>query len=214
MNMLSEDAVPDHHRTRRSLRATKKRETAERIYQAALRLFRERGYAATTVDDIAQAAHVAKGTFFNYFATKDAVLAHLGERQMEMLERTLAATSGFAEQSAAEQLTFVFNTLAAGVEDEHEIMRVVALETFRHAAAFSDISSSARRLFDLLAGIVRRGQERGELRASAPAESLTLIVLATYLYTFLAWVETADAVPFASWLHLHLDLLLEGMRSR
>jgi AcrR family transcriptional regulator len=40
------------------------------IYQAALGLFRERGYAQTSVDDVVGAAGVAKGTFFNFFPTK------------------------------------------------------------------------------------------------------------------------------------------------
>ena len=47
-------------------------ERRDRLYEAALALFREQGYEATTVDQITRQAGVAKGTFFNYFPTKDA----------------------------------------------------------------------------------------------------------------------------------------------
>jgi hypothetical protein len=47
-----------------SRRKTKKQETRQRLLQIALRLFRKQGYDATPVEQITQAAGVAKGTFF------------------------------------------------------------------------------------------------------------------------------------------------------
>lgn len=62
------DAIPE------GLRERKKRETRLALARAATRLFEERGYAATSVDDIAAAANVSRRTFFRYFAGKDEVL--------------------------------------------------------------------------------------------------------------------------------------------
>jgi len=56
-------------------RERKKREVRDRLYDAALGLFRGKGYDAVTVTDITRAAGVAKGTFFNYFQSKADVLA-------------------------------------------------------------------------------------------------------------------------------------------
>src|SRR6266404_6015309 len=47
--------------------------TTEAIFKSARRLFGERGFAATTIDDIAEAARVAKGAVYHHFATKEAV---------------------------------------------------------------------------------------------------------------------------------------------
>jgi AcrR family transcriptional regulator len=59
------------------LRARKRRETMERITQAGIRLFLERGYEATTLDDIAAAAAISRRTFFHYFKSKDDILISL-----------------------------------------------------------------------------------------------------------------------------------------
>ncbi|MEV4010026.1 TetR family transcriptional regulator [Nonomuraea angiospora] len=56
------------------LRERKKEQTRRRIAEVALRLFDERGYDAVTVNEIAEAAGVAKVTLFNYFPTKDCLV--------------------------------------------------------------------------------------------------------------------------------------------
>jgi AcrR family transcriptional regulator len=52
----------------------RKLQTRIALAEAAVRLFRDRGYEATTVEDIARAAHSSSSTFFRYFRTKEDVL--------------------------------------------------------------------------------------------------------------------------------------------
>jgi AcrR family transcriptional regulator len=59
------------------LRARKRRETMERITQAGIRLFLDRGYEATTLDEIAAAAAISRRTYFHYFKSKDDILISL-----------------------------------------------------------------------------------------------------------------------------------------
>jgi len=59
------------HPNRRQRRSS---EIRERLFRAALDLFANKGFLETTVEDITEAADVGKGTFFNYFPSKDHIL--------------------------------------------------------------------------------------------------------------------------------------------
>jgi AcrR family transcriptional regulator len=71
------------------LRERKKQRTREQIIEAAMGLFAERGYHATTIADIAEAAEVAPRTFFSYFPSKEAVVFHNVDRDMDALAAAL-----------------------------------------------------------------------------------------------------------------------------
>src|SRR5216683_512284 len=57
-----------------SRRQRRSADIRERLFGAALQLFAQKGFAETTVEDITEAADVGKGTFFNYFPSKDHTL--------------------------------------------------------------------------------------------------------------------------------------------
>jgi AcrR family transcriptional regulator len=71
------------------LRERKKQRTREQIVEAAMALFAERGYHATTIADIATAASVAPRTFFTYFPSKEAVVFHNLDRDLDSLASAL-----------------------------------------------------------------------------------------------------------------------------
>src|SRR5260370_4017448 len=66
-------------------------EIRERLFRAALNMFAQNGLAETPVEDITNAADVGKGTFFNYFPSKDHILLAFGEMQLGKLEAAIEA---------------------------------------------------------------------------------------------------------------------------
>ncbi len=85
------------------LRELKKTRTRASLREHALRLFREQGYAATTVEQIAAAAEVSPSTFFRYFPTKEDVILQddMDTRMVEAFERQPAELSPIAAIRAA-----------------------------------------------------------------------------------------------------------------
>src|SRR5258708_28224344 len=74
-----------------SRRERRSAELRERLFRAALALFAKKGYAETTVEDITEAADVGKGTFFNYFRSKEHILMAFSEMHLAKLESILRA---------------------------------------------------------------------------------------------------------------------------
>src|SRR2546421_10207662 len=64
-------------------------EIRERPFRAALKLFSEKGLAETAVEDITNAADVGKGTFFNYFPSKEHILIAFSEMQLAKLQQAV-----------------------------------------------------------------------------------------------------------------------------
>jgi AcrR family transcriptional regulator len=87
------------------------RERKAQLVDAAMELFAERGYAATRVADICEAAGVAKGLFYWYFPTKHDLFAELVRSMRQRLRRAQAA----ALDPAADALTHIREGVEASV---------------------------------------------------------------------------------------------------
>jgi AcrR family transcriptional regulator len=84
-------------------------ETRNRIYDAALTLFRERGFDDTTMRDVAAAAGMSLGAAYHYFPSKDAiVLAYYDHVSRDHSKRVVADAAG--ETKLAKRLSIAFHT--------------------------------------------------------------------------------------------------------
>jgi mycofactocin system transcriptional regulator len=117
--------------------------TRSELERVALALFRERGFDATTVDDIARAAGIGRRTFFRYFASKNDVVWGDFDRGLAALRGRLAAERDDAPLlDALRAAVLDFNRLEPGGEPWHRarmalILEVPALQahsTLRYAA--------------------------------------------------------------------------------
>ena len=107
--------------TETGLRERKKARTRADLQRHALRLFRDRGYAATTVDDIAAAAEVSRSTFFRYFPSKEDVV--LFDDVDPLMARAFAEQPAGTPLLAALRRSFVtaFDRLAPDKRELEEV---------------------------------------------------------------------------------------------
>ncbi len=153
------DATPRRGRVER-----RKAETRERIVAAARRLFAAQGVEQTTIREIAAEADIALGGFYNYFETKEAVLAALLRETLdEQLEFLIVRQDQVDD--VAEQVSIAHRHLLAAVrEDPDWGWLLVRLEAEHH---FVDSALGARAARDL-----RRGLKSGRFDVANPLLAL------------------------------------------
>jgi AcrR family transcriptional regulator len=139
------------------LRARKKARTREAIRDHAFRLFREQGYGATTVEQIADAAEVSPSTFFRYFPTKEDV-ALTDDLDPLFIEAYRAQPREDGEIAAirAAMRTVLEQTPADVVDRDRERQRIILGTPELRARALDQTLLAFRMLAEVVAGRVGR----------------------------------------------------------
>src|SRR5512133_1742391 len=158
LTMPSRPAARLHER--RSLRDRKHDAARRALFDAAMTLFRERGFDDTTAEDIAARAGFSRATFFNHFGTKAAVLRAYGEQLLALMEETLSATA--PPTPPLERLRRVLLALARHTEAHREDWRVVYTVSFRDPAYVSGPTPARVRFQEAVADLLAEAQRRGD----------------------------------------------------
>jgi AcrR family transcriptional regulator len=161
-------------------------ETRERLYRAALELFAERGFLETTVVDITEAADVGKGTFFNYFPTKEHVLAAYGGERIAAVERALEkarATSG----SVLDVLGELAADAAGQSHENPALIRAIYAAHASCAPVRAELQKRMRTSRELIAEIILLAQKRGEMRRDVAPIELARLIQTVVIGMTMAW---------------------------
>jgi AcrR family transcriptional regulator len=161
-------------------------ETRVRLFRCALRLFAERGYTNVTVEHITEAADVGKGTFFNYFESKDQVLGVMAEIQLGKIKEALTMAEA-GEQTIRSVLHHLFLRSAEEPGRSPDLARALlssflAGEGVRLVA--HTLASEGRQM---LARIVAAGQKRREIDSRLKKEKIALQIQQAFMGTLLLW---------------------------
>jgi AcrR family transcriptional regulator len=187
-------------------------ETRERLFRAALRLFAEKGFAETTVEDITNAADVGKGTFFNYFPSKDHLLIAFSDMQLSKLQATVDQL-----RDRPEPMRSFFRLMTLRMTEEPakapDVVRAILQANLSSSSVRSVMRERSARAEGLLTQLVQIGQERGEFRADLPALELAQVFRQTIFGTLLMWSLYGDA-SLAGRIERAMEILWMGMAPR
>jgi AcrR family transcriptional regulator len=194
---------------RRQRRST---ETRERLFRAALRLFAEQGFAETTVEDITNAADVGKGTFFNYFPSKEHILIAFSDMQLSKLQATVDQM-----RARPEPMRSFFRAMTLRMTEEPskspDVVRALLQANLSSSSVRSVMLERSARAEGLLTQLVQIGQERGEFRRDVPALELAQVFRQTIFGTLLMWSLHGDA-SLSDRIERALEILWLGLAPR
>ena len=138
------------------------RNTKGKIIVAAWKLFYEQGYDDTTIEEIIEESGTSKGSFYHYFAGKDALLSSLSYIFDEEYERLLETMP--EDMSSFEKLLYLNSALFSMIEERVDIDLLTRLySTQLVTKGEKHLLDNKRLYYKLLRNIVGEGQKKGEL---------------------------------------------------
>jgi AcrR family transcriptional regulator len=190
LEILASESLP--HLQGMGRRERRAAETRLRLFRSALQLFAQRGFPNVTVEDITEAADVGKGTFFNYFESKDHVLGVMAEIQIGKVREALEQARA-GKRSIETVLGHLFERVSEEPGRSPELGRALLssfLASDRIRPLIDRNMSEGRRM---VAEIIELGQQRAEIDPKLKKDQVALHLQQTFLGTLLLWTLRGES---------------------
>lgn len=152
----------------------KKEETKQKIITIAMALFKKQGVAATTMEQIAVTADIAKGTLYNYFPVKEAIISEYVQRtfQEKYSERFIQFSKMLSTRS---RMVYILTALMEGVQEQQEIFEKYLVYQIQNMISIHRDAGVKSGIKLLAQEIIVLGQQSGEIRSDLPLDILVAL---------------------------------------
>jgi AcrR family transcriptional regulator len=193
------------------LREEKKRRQRQSIYRTAVKLFHEKGFAETRVDDVIRRLRISRATFFNYYPSKDSILHQIAEDAVHSYRKRLEEEIA-ARASAREKILHLVEAMGRGIEADKRFYRAVFLEIMRGQMGLASgrVSMEKETIGELTASIIAQGQKEGAVRTDRPAAQLAEILVGAYNNVILNWLHSDTPYSLVRRLEEAAEMFLRG----
>lgn len=205
-------------RRKSTTNAALREDSIQRIEEAAFRLFVTKGYAATTLQQIADEVGMTKGAIFFYFQSKENLLLHL----LTIAERSIVHT--FVDQVADPSLSSVDRLVAffhhgarQGLERPYHLLCLIQTSiefTGVDTEIGRRVTDTYSRIYELLSRIVADGQHRGELSSEINAIEFVSMVVAMHDGMMLEWHRRGGTIDGRRLVQAVRTMVLNGVKAQ
>lgn len=190
-------------------RERKKTEVRERIIDNAVELMTARGFDSVTMEAIAEAADVSKGTLYNYFPAKEAILGAYVQRTALELSPEVDRIIAKGPDTRA-RLVGVLRGHARWVKGHQEFAEKyiswrmsVPLRSVRDRGSRSGFDEHIVRVLAL-------GQQSGDVRRDLDARTLSGCLTSFYTWVYFGWLSAAEKFDLDRAVRFAVGLFLDG----
>lgn len=161
-------------------------ETRLRLIQSALQLIARRGFPGVTVEDITEAADVGKGTFYNYFESKDHILAAIAEIQHGTVSRALEEAA-VGRRTIRSVLSRLASRMCEDLGHSPNLTRGILASLVTNNVVAQQIRLNLLEECRTVTEIIEIGQKRGEINSGLKRERLALLFQQSIVGALLLW---------------------------
>ncbi|MGW6983353.1 TetR/AcrR family transcriptional regulator [Streptomyces sp. NPDC054932] len=187
--------------------------TRQKLYEAAVTLIAEQGFSATTVDEIAERAGVAKGTVYYNFASKNELFEELLRHGVGLLTVSLRTAAEETEARGGSRVEALDAMIRAGlvfIDRYPAFTQLYVAELWRTNRAWQSTLMVVRQeAVAVVEKVLREGVERGELSAEIDVPLTAAAMVGMVLVAALDW-QSFQSERSLDDVHSALSLLLRG----
>ena len=151
-------------------RATLESATKDRLLQAAMDVFADRGYHGATVDDIVAASETSKGAFYHYFPSKQGVFLRLLDQLADLVEAGVE-TAIERQQGALGKVEAALRVVLEVTSERRDLARILLIEAAALGPEFEQSRVGIHRRF---ATLIRRHLDRAVADGDIPPQDTAL----------------------------------------
>lgn len=171
------------------------------LVELAMQLFIEKGFEETTITDITKAADIGTGTFYNYFASKEAIIQYVLMQKFSEAQKPLEKLMKAEKKSSREKISAILEILGTIYDSNRPLfdlcVRHLGFKQAPHGPEFKSI----------LSHIIEAGQEKGEFKKDIPTE----MIIETFMGLIKSAATSRSTLSFKENLNYKLTLFLNGL---
>lgn len=182
----------------------------DKITKHSVRLFREKGFSETSIQDIVDSLEVTKGTFYYYFKSKEELLMDIHERYIDDL---LARQQRIIDkgQNAAQTLTAIIELIIGDIQF-HQADGVIYLREMRNLSPENTKKIKVKRskFRQAIEYVLEEGRKSGEFHKDLHPKMISFAVLGVTNWTY-NWVDAEGDISLDELAKMYADFVLYGV---
>jgi len=191
-------------------RERKKQATRDAIFAVAQKLFNQKGFENTAIENITEEIDIAQSTFFNYFPRKEDILVEIVKKKLPFLRKKCQEIVATAAPIKT-KINQVFSATARIASENEEITRAILIKNLSsftnkeyNGLFFDDFRQS-------LSLIIEKGQQQDHVRRDLSALKLATMLEGVFTLFIIDCLIKKSYSMTSRELFRRLDLALEGM---
>ncbi|MBB6450155.1 AcrR family transcriptional regulator [Geomicrobium halophilum] len=181
------------------------------IKKESIRLFGENGFKETSIQDIVQALHVTKGTFYYYFSSKEELLTEIHFEFIDNLVEQIDEIASHTTKKNHQKLVDVVRLMVINIKSERSSGNILFRE-MRHLGenSYTEIARKRYEVRERVEGIIEEGIRDGEFRANLNSSIVSLGILGIVNWSY-QWLNPEGKFSPEEVANIFVDMILHGV---